>query len=361
MALPANISPPHQPDPATPSQGWPGSHERGEANAEPSSKDAEPGQPDTEPSHPNAEPGQPGAEPASLDAEPGSGGTKPGSGNEPDRPRAEPGLQDARPSASDTEPEHAATAQRLPGVPRLFFPDQPGQADQAQADQAGQASGQPYGQPRGSLIWAPGQQTQRPGQPGQPTGWQQRGGAQRPSRPRSTRPPERELRQRAIAALVFGALSLVALLGLGGDLRRGVYLLIFSAIVGVAACVIGITALRKARRTGVYRPRGAIGGIVLGALAALLAIPMLATYLAFPTQVNNYVKCLNLAQTPSEQRACQVQFFRSLHLSAGLHRVTASPAGQLSSGAERSHGSTDGPLGRLGGSSSAASPAQRSR
>jgi hypothetical protein len=143
---------------------------------------------------------------------------------------------------------------------------------------------------------------------------------QRPTRQRPTRPPERELRHRAIAALIFGVLSLVALLGVRTDLHRGVYLLIFSAIIGVAACVIGITALRKARRTGTYRPRGAIGGIVLGALAALLSIPILATYLAFPTQVDNYVKCLSLAQTSSDQHACENQFYRSIHLSAATPR-----------------------------------------
>ena len=118
--------------------------------------------------------------------------------------------------------------------------------------------------------------------------------------------------------MVFGALSLVALLGLGSNLRRGVYLLVFSAAVGLAACVIGITALRKARKTGSYRPRGAIGGIVLGAFATLLSVPILATYLAFPTQVDNYVKCLNQAQSSSDQRGCTNQFYKSIHLTSAL-------------------------------------------
>ncbi len=83
-----------------------------------------------------------------------------------------------------------------------------------------------------------------------------------------------------MASLLLGVLSLVALLGLGGDLHRGVYLLIFSGVIGIAGCVIGITAVVKARWTGSYRPRGAVGGIVLGTMAALLSIPILATYLA---------------------------------------------------------------------------------
>jgi len=115
---------------------------------------------------------------------------------------------------------------------------------------------------------------------------------------------------------VLGVLSLVALLGLTGDLHRGVYLLSFSALIGIAACVIGITAVVKARKTGSYRPRGAVGGIVLGTMAALLSIPILATYLVFPRQVDNYVKCLSQSQSQSSgsQQACMDKFYKSIHL-----------------------------------------------
>ncbi len=117
---------------------------------------------------------------------------------------------------------------------------------------------------------------------------------------------------------MLSVLALVALLGLGGDLHRGVYLLIFSAVVGVGSSVIGITAVLKARKTGSFRPRGSIGGIVLGALAALLSIPILATYLAFPRQVDNYVKCLN--QNPSgNEQSCMNKFYKSIHLGALGH------------------------------------------
>lgn len=113
---------------------------------------------------------------------------------------------------------------------------------------------------------------------------------------------------------MFGALSLVALLGIGTDLRKGVYVLLFSAAIGIAGSVIGITALVKARRTGTYRPRWAISGIVLGALAALISMPILVVYLAFPTQVNNYVNCLQRAQNSSQQQACMSKFYKSIHL-----------------------------------------------
>jgi len=187
--------------------------------------------------------------------------------------------------------------------------------------------GSPYGEPTGlgqRYGWPAQQGQDGTGRPGdQQGGW--RPASQTPQRPapqpqarRPARPPERELRQRAIASLIFGAVALIALFGLGTDLHKGVYLLIFSAVVGIAALVIGITAVVKARKTGSYRPRGAIGGIVLGALATLIAVPILATYLAFPTQVSNYVNCLHEAQTSVDQRACMTKFYKAIHLGAGL-------------------------------------------
>ena len=123
---------------------------------------------------------------------------------------------------------------------------------------------------------------------------------------------------------MLGALALVALLGLSGDLRRGIYLLLFSSVVGLGSCVIGITAVRKARKTGSFRPRGAVGGIILGALAVLVSIPMLVTYLAYPTQVTNLVNCLSQAQTSSAQQACMNRFYKSVHAGA----PTSAPVSQ---------------------------------
>ncbi|HEX5188712.1 MAG TPA: hypothetical protein VFW16_04180 [Streptosporangiaceae bacterium] len=137
-----------------------------------------------------------------------------------------------------------------------------------------------------------------------------------PPRQRPTRQPDRELRQRAIASVVLSALALVALFGLGGDLHRGVYLLIFSAVVGLGSCVIGITAVLKARKTGCYRPRFAVVGIMLGALAAVLSIPIIATYLAFPRQVDNYINCLNQSQSSGGEQSCMDKFYKSIRLGA---------------------------------------------
>jgi hypothetical protein len=121
----------------------------------------------------------------------------------------------------------------------------------------------------------------------------------------------------------------VALLGLGTDLHKGVYVLIFSAVVGIAAIVIGISALVKARSTGSYRPRFAVGGIVFGALATLISVPILATYLAFPTQVNNYVNCLRQAQNSSDQRACMTKFYKDIHVGAISGRPKTSATGEM--------------------------------
>jgi hypothetical protein len=245
-------------------------------------------------------------------------------------------VEDARPDdvtrTDDATRADNATGQSdqapggLPGLPKLFFAaeDLQGQRD-ADQPEAGQQNGRspqtsqadrPVLEPQGSFG-----QPSRPPLPSQqrrPGGPVQRPPARpgRPDRAQPTKQPDRELRHRALASLVLGVLALVALLGLGGDLHRGVYLLIFSAVVGIGSCIIGITAVIKARKTGSYRPRGSIGGIVLGALAAVLSIPILATYLAFPHQVDNYVKCLNQNQGSGSEQSCMDKFYKSIHVGA---------------------------------------------
>jgi hypothetical protein len=62
------------------------------------------------------------------------------------------------------------------------------------------------------------------------------------------------------------------------------------------------------------RPRGAIAGIVLGAIGALLSAFVLVFFAAFWQQLNTYSQCLNQAQTPSAQQACANQWDRSTNL-----------------------------------------------
>lgn len=128
-----------------------------------------------------------------------------------------------------------------------------------------------------------------------------------------------------MAALVLALLSLAGiLLGWNSIVHRGVYLLFFGAVVGIAACVIGITALVKARRTASFRPRGAAGGIVLGTLAVALTIPTIVIYLAFPAQFNTYVRCASQAQTTQQQQACYNNFRKSV-----MNAVVGSGGGRI--------------------------------
>jgi hypothetical protein len=291
------------------------------------------------------------------------------------QPANNAGPGESAQQAGDAASRDSAT---LPGLPRLFFADEPERrqeqvADRAHGHAAGSAQdtvpGRPgsFGEPSGLGDQPPPGHPDRSGQPPPRQPAEVRRPARRPAAPRPTRQPDRELRQRAIASLVLGMLSLVALLGLGGDRHRFVYLLIFSAVIGVASAVIGVTAVLKARRTGSYRPRGAVGGIVLGALAAMLSIPILALYIAFPRQVDNYITCLNQAQSTSSDKACMDRFYRSIHLGAPVlgsgaevrlsrtptgQAVPAAPAGPAAPAARNwaaglAQGSAEGPPGRL--------------
>jgi uncharacterized membrane protein len=106
---------------------------------------------------------------------------------------------------------------------------------------------------------------------------------------------------------------MLAMFGIGSDLHRAVYLLAFSVIIGPTACVLGITAMRKARRAGAARPRGAIGGVVLGAVAAAFAISVLMLYLSFPKQLTSYVHCVREAQVSGRStQACATQLYKSI-------------------------------------------------
>src|ERR1700744_3162104 len=78
-------------------------------------------------------------------------------------------------------------------------------------------------------------------------------------------PPDPAVRQRALAALLLGVLSLIGLmLGLG-NLRRGIVVAVLTLVFAVVAIWLGVTASKQARRGGTARPRGAVSGVVVGA------------------------------------------------------------------------------------------------
>jgi hypothetical protein len=110
-------------------------------------------------------------------------------------------------------------------------------------------------------------------------------------------------------------MSVIAIPAIGSNFHRGIYLVIFALAVGIGACWFGITALRRARRGGTMRPRGAVAGIVIGAIGALVSTLLLVGFVAFWPQLNNFSQCLQSANTPSAQQACQDQLDRSVGFS----------------------------------------------
>ena len=141
----------------------------------------------------------------------------------------------------------------------------------------------------------------------------------RGSQPRGTLPGRRPLppadpalRQRALAALLLGVLSLIGLmLGLG-NLRRGVFVAVLTLLFGATAVWLGVTATKKARRGGTARPRWAVGGVVLGSLGLAFSALWLLVLAVFWPQLNTYYTCMGGANTVVAQQACHDQFTKSV-------------------------------------------------
>jgi hypothetical protein len=113
--------------------------------------------------------------------------------------------------------------------------------------------------------------------------------------------------------MLLGILSVFALLGTGTNLHRGIYLIVFALLAGLGACWIGLTALRRAKRSGSWRPRGAIFGMVFGVIGSLLSAGALILFSVFWPQFSQYSRCLGGANTLSAQQSCWTQFERSVH------------------------------------------------
>jgi hypothetical protein len=125
-------------------------------------------------------------------------------------------------------------------------------------------------------------------------------------------PPDPALRQRALAAMALGVLSLLGLaLGLS-NLHRGIYVAILTLLFGATAIWLGVGANRSARRSSMARPRGARAGVVLGGLGLAFSAFWLLVLAVFWPQLNTYYNCLSQANTPSAQQACHSQFTNSV-------------------------------------------------
>jgi hypothetical protein len=133
-------------------------------------------------------------------------------------------------------------------------------------------------------------------------------------------PPDPALRQRALAAVMLGLLSLIGLaLGLG-NLRRGIFVAVLTLLFGAIAIWLGASANRSARRNGMARPRGARAGVVLGGLGLAFSAFWLLILAVFWPQLNTYSNCLNEANTVSAQQACHTQFTNSVGSEIGILR-----------------------------------------
>jgi hypothetical protein len=126
-------------------------------------------------------------------------------------------------------------------------------------------------------------------------------------------PPDPASRQRALAALTLGGLSLLGLaLGLG-NVHRGVYVVVLTLLFGATAIWLGAGANRRARRSGTARPRGAVSGIVLGGFGLAFSALWLLVLAVFWPQLNTYYNCMTSANTVAAQQACHSQ----LNISVG--------------------------------------------
>src|SRR5271168_2429807 len=123
-----------------------------------------------------------------------------------------------------------------------------------------------------------------------------RGSQQRGITPERRLPPaDPALRQRAVAALTLGTLSLIGLaLGLG-NLRRGVFVAILTLLFAMTAIWLGARSNRQARRSGTARPRGETSGIVLGGFGLAFSALWLLILAVFWPQLNSYYNCMNSA------------------------------------------------------------------
>jgi hypothetical protein len=120
------------------------------------------------------------------------------------------------------------------------------------------------------------------------------------------------VRQRALAALLLGVLSLFGLmLGLG-NLRRGIFVAALTLVFAAVAIWLGVTASRRARRSVTARPRGAVSGVVLGAFGLAISALWLMVLAVFWPQLSSYYNCMAGANTVTAQQACHDQFTDSV-------------------------------------------------
>jgi multisubunit Na+/H+ antiporter MnhB subunit len=140
-----------------------------------------------------------------------------------------------------------------------------------------------------------------------------------PDAPPPQPPAEPRLQQNAFAGLILALLSLIAMLFIG-NLNRGGGVAAVALAVAVVALLLLIPALRAAKRVGARRPRGAMGGLILGLAGAVFSGMALIGFTAFGTQIDQYASCMNAASTSTARTACQTQLENSIDNRLRVHR-----------------------------------------
>jgi ABC-type amino acid transport system permease subunit len=133
------------------------------------------------------------------------------------------------------------------------------------------------------------------------------------------RPPaDPALQQRSWAALMLAILSLIAMMLMTGNVRRGVYVVVVALVVAATGLWLAISAMSRARRSATGRPRGVVLATILGVLGFLFSAFVLAGFLMFWPQLTQYSNCLAGANTVSGQQACQQQLNNSVGNEVGV-------------------------------------------
>ena len=96
-----------------------------------------------------------------------------------------------------------------------------------------------------------------------------------------------------------------------GGVTRALILAPAGLALTIAAIVIGIRALRRARGRQVKAP-GAVGGLLLGGLGAVAACMVFASFAVFGNTLTAYQKCLGSALTHQARQDCEQQFYRDV-------------------------------------------------
>jgi hypothetical protein len=105
---------------------------------------------------------------------------------------------------------------------------------------------------------------------------------------------------------MLSVLSLLAMTAIG-NIQRGVYVVAVALAVAIAGLVLAFTTMSAARKARTRRPRGVLGGAVLGVISTVVCGFVLAGFLIFWTQLHQYANCENAANTTATQTACQNQ------------------------------------------------------